>query len=44
VTISIKWQIFLNQMEFNNGIIDRLKGSAKDRVGELTSFLEELYP
>jgi hypothetical protein len=41
---STKWQTFLDQMEFNNGIIHRLKGSAKDKVKELTSFLEELYP
>jgi hypothetical protein len=41
---STKWQTFLNQMELNNGIIHRSKGSAKDKVEELTSFLEELYP
>jgi hypothetical protein len=41
---STKWQIFLNQMKLSNGIIHRLKGLAKDKVKELTSSLEELYP
>jgi hypothetical protein len=41
---SIKWQTFLNQMELSNGIMHKLEGSAKDKVEELTSFLEELYP
>jgi hypothetical protein len=41
---STKWQTFLDQMGFNNGIIHRLKRSAKDKVKKLTSFLEELYP
>jgi hypothetical protein len=41
---STKWQIFLDQMELNNEIIHRSKESAKDKVEELTSFLEELYP
>jgi hypothetical protein len=31
-------------MELNDGIIHQLKESAKDKVEELTSFLEELYP
>jgi hypothetical protein len=41
---STKWQTFLNQIEFNDGTIHRSEGSAKDKVEELTSFLEELYP
>jgi hypothetical protein len=41
---STKWQTFLNQMEFNDGIIHRLEGSAKNKVEKLTSFLEKLYP
>jgi hypothetical protein len=41
---STKWQTFLDQMELNDGIIRRLKESAKNKVKELTSFLEELYP
>jgi hypothetical protein len=41
---STKWQTFLNQMGLNEGIIYRSKESAKDKVEELTSFLEELYP
>jgi hypothetical protein len=41
---SIKWQTFLNQMGFNDEIIHRSKGSAKDKIEELTSSLEELYP
>jgi hypothetical protein len=40
---STKWQIFLDQMGFSNEIIHRLKESAKNKVKELTSFLEELY-
>jgi hypothetical protein len=41
---STKWQTFLDQMELNDRIIHRSEGSAKDKVEELTSFLEELYP
>jgi hypothetical protein len=41
---STKWQTFLNQMGLNDGTIHRSKGSAKDKVEELTSFLEEIYP
>jgi hypothetical protein len=41
---STKWQTFLDQMGLNDGIIHRSKGSAKDKVEKLTSFLEELYP
>jgi hypothetical protein len=41
---STKWQTFLDQMGFSDGIIHRSKGLAKDKVEELTSFLEELYP
>jgi hypothetical protein len=41
---STKWQTFLDQMGLSDGIIHRLKGSAKDKIEELTSFLEELYP
>jgi hypothetical protein len=41
---SIKWQTFLDQMGLNNGIIHRSEGSAKNKVEELTSSLEELYP
>jgi hypothetical protein len=41
---STKWQTFLNQIKFSNGIIHRSKGSAKNKVKELTSSLEELYP
>jgi hypothetical protein len=37
---SIKWQIFLDQMGFNDGIIHRSKESVKDKVKKLTSFLE----
>jgi hypothetical protein len=40
---STKWQTFLNQMRLNDGTIHRLKGSAKNKIEELTSFLEELY-
>jgi hypothetical protein len=40
---STKWQTFLNQMGFSDGIIHPSKGSAKDKVEELTSSLEELY-
>jgi hypothetical protein len=40
---SIKWQAFLDQMGLSNGIIHRSEGSAKNKVEELTSFLEELY-
>jgi hypothetical protein len=40
---STKWQTFLNQIRFNDRIIYRLKGLAKDKVEEFTSFLEELY-
>jgi hypothetical protein len=41
---STKWQTFLNQMELNNGTIYRSEGLTKDKVEELTSSLEELYP
>jgi hypothetical protein len=41
---STKWQTFLDQMGFSDGIIHRSEGSAKNKVEELTSFLEELYP
>jgi hypothetical protein len=41
---SIKWQTFLDQMELNDGIIHRLEGSVKNKIEELTSSLEELYP
>jgi hypothetical protein len=41
---STKWQTFLNQMGLNDGTIHRSEGSAKDKVEELTSSLEELYP
>jgi hypothetical protein len=41
---STKWQTFLDQMELSDGIIHRSKESAKNKVEELTSFLEELYP
>jgi hypothetical protein len=41
---STKWQTFLNQMGLSDGTIHRSEGSAKDKVEELTSFLEELYP
>jgi hypothetical protein len=41
---STKWQTFLDQMGLNNGIIHRSEESAKNKVKELTSFLEELYP
>jgi hypothetical protein len=44
VLSSTKWQTFLDQMGFSNGIIHRSEGSAKDKVEELTSSLEELYP
>jgi hypothetical protein len=40
---STKWQTFLNQMEFNNGIIHQSKGLAKNKIEKLTSSLEELY-
>jgi hypothetical protein len=40
---SIKWQTFLDQMGFSDGTIYRSEGSAKDKVEELTSSLEELY-
>jgi hypothetical protein len=40
---STKWQTFLDQMGLSDGIIHRLEGLAKDKVEELTSFLEELY-
>jgi hypothetical protein len=40
---SAKWQTFLNQMELNDGIIHQSEGSAKNKIEELTSFLEELY-
>jgi hypothetical protein len=41
---STKWQTFLNQMGLSDGTIHQLEKSAKDKVEELTSFLEELYP
>jgi hypothetical protein len=41
---SIKWQKFLDQMEFSDGTMHRSEGSAKNEVEELTSSLEELYP
>jgi hypothetical protein len=41
---STKWQIFLNQMGFSDGIIHRSKGLIKNKIEEFTSFLEELYP
>jgi hypothetical protein len=41
---STKWQTFLDQMEFSDGTIHRSEESAKDKVEELTSSLEELYP
>jgi hypothetical protein len=41
---STKWQTFLNQMGLSNGTIHRSEESAKNKVEELTSFLEELYP
>jgi hypothetical protein len=41
---STKWQTFLNQMGFNDGTIYQSKGSAKNKIEELTSSLEELYP
>jgi hypothetical protein len=41
---STKWQIFLDQMGFNNGTIYQLERSAKNKVEKLTSFLEKLYP
>jgi hypothetical protein len=44
VLSSIKWQTFLNQMEFSNGIKHRSEESAKNKVEKLTSSLEELYP
>jgi hypothetical protein len=44
VLSSIKWQTFLDQMGFSDGIMHRLEGSAKDKIEELTSSLEELYP
>jgi hypothetical protein len=44
VLLSTKWQIFLDQMGFSDGTIHRSEGSAKDKVEELTSSLEELYP
>jgi hypothetical protein len=42
--LSTKWQTFLDQMGFSDEIIHRSEGSAKDKIEELTSFLEELYP
>jgi hypothetical protein len=41
---STKWQTFLDQMGLNDGTIHRLEELAKDKIEELTSFLEELYP
>jgi hypothetical protein len=41
---STKWQTFLDQMGLNNGTIHKSEESAKDKVEELTSSLEELYP
>jgi hypothetical protein len=41
---STKWQTFLNQMKLSDGIIYRSEKSAKNKVEELTSSLEELYP
>jgi hypothetical protein len=41
---STKWQTFLDQIGFSDGIIHQSEGSAKDKVEKLTSFLEELYP
>jgi hypothetical protein len=41
--LSTKWQTFLNQIEFSNRTIHRLKRSAKNKIEELTSFLKELY-
>jgi hypothetical protein len=41
---STKWQTFLDQMGLSDGIMHRSEGLAKDKVEELTSFLEELYP
>jgi hypothetical protein len=41
---STKWQTFLNQMGLSDGIIHQSEKSAKNKVEELTSFLEELYP
>jgi hypothetical protein len=41
---STKWQTVLDQMELSDGIIHRSKKSAKNKVKELTSSLEELYP
>jgi hypothetical protein len=41
---STKWQTFLNQMGFDDEIIHRLEGLAKNKVKKLTSSLEELYP
>jgi hypothetical protein len=42
--LSTKWQTFLNQMGFSDGIMHRSEGLAKDKVEKLTSSLEELYP
>jgi hypothetical protein len=41
---STKWQTFLDQMGLSDGIIHQSKKSAKNKVEELTSSLEELYP
>jgi hypothetical protein len=41
---STKWQTFLDQMGFSDGIIHRLEELAKNKIEKLTSFLEELYP
>jgi hypothetical protein len=40
---STKWQTFLDQIGLSDGTIHRSEGSAKDKVEELTSSLEELY-
>jgi hypothetical protein len=42
--LSTKWQTFLDQMELNDGTMHGSKGSTKNKVKELTSSLEELYP
>jgi hypothetical protein len=41
---STKWQTFLDQMGLSDGIMHKSKGSAKDKIEELSSSLEELYP
>jgi hypothetical protein len=41
---STKWQTFLDQMGLSDGIMHKSEGSAKDKVEELSSSLEELYP